>query len=53
MVFDVRRSEIADIDGIRNLFKGGFGRDDMERALVRRYGENFNLQEIMYVFLTK
>ncbi|KAJ3321607.1 hypothetical protein HDV06_004022 [Boothiomyces sp. JEL0866] len=41
-----RRAEIKDIPQIKQLIKGGFGRDDMERALKRRYGD-FNLHYLI------
>lgn len=43
----IRRAEVKDIQGVKQLIKGGFGRDDMERALKRRYGENYNLNYIV------
>ena len=43
----IRRAESKDITEIKELIKGGFGRDDMERALKRRYGDNYNLDYIM------
>lgn len=42
-----RRAETKDIAGIRPLIKGGFGRDDMERAMKRRYGDVLNLKQLM------
>jgi N-acetylglutamate synthase-like GNAT family acetyltransferase len=43
----IRRADTRDIPGIKQLIKGGFGRDDMEKALRRRYGENTNLHTLM------
>lgn len=43
----IRRAELKDLPGIKQLIKGGFGRDDMERALKRRYGDNYNLYQMM------
>lgn len=43
----IRRAESKDIAEIKELIKGGFGRDDMERVLKRRYGDNYNLDYIM------
>lgn len=47
----IRRAEVNDIQGIKQLIKGGFGRDDMEKALRRRYGDTTNLQNLMYNFI--
>jgi hypothetical protein len=43
-----RRAEIDDLADIKQLIKGAFGRDDMERALKRRYGEGYNMTQLMY-----
>ncbi|KAI8895920.1 hypothetical protein BC833DRAFT_599595 [Globomyces pollinis-pini] len=42
-----RRADVKDIPGIKQLIKGGFGRDDMERALKRRYGDGFSLNYLI------
>jgi N-acetylglutamate synthase-like GNAT family acetyltransferase len=43
----IKRAETRDIPAIKQLIKGGFGRDDMEKALKRRYGETPNLHKLM------
>ncbi|KAI8904485.1 hypothetical protein EDD86DRAFT_271972 [Gorgonomyces haynaldii] len=47
MALVYKRAEVGHVPAIKELIKGGFGRDDMKRALNRRYGDPYNLYELI------
>ena len=46
--FNIRKAERKDVSGVRFLIKGGsLSKEDMDRSLRRRFGENYDIGVIM------